>query len=73
MHYESEGTEVVGSVDRTVGKVIGKAGPMNNSGFISFIIGAAASFGVEITKIVPGVVCEPQQDVPNWEQYEILN
>ena len=72
MHFEADGYDFVGSVDKTEGKVIGSAGPLNNAGFISYIIGAAASVGVEITEIVAGVVCEQQQDVPNWAEYEIL-
>lgn len=72
MHFEADGYDFVGSVDKTVGKVIGSAGPLNNAGFISYIIGAAASVGVEITQVVAGVVCEIQQDVPDWEEYEII-
>ena len=73
VHFESGGTDIVGSVDKTLGKVIDGPGPVNDYSFISFIISTAHSIGVEITQVVAGVVCGLQQDVPDWEDYEILD
>lgn len=60
-------------IDKTDGKAVADAGPLNNVGFISNVIAAGAYAGVEITEVVTGVVGEGGQVIPDWEQYEVLN
>lgn len=73
VHHLSGGNDVAVYVDKTNGKVVADAGPLNNVGFITNVVNAAAYAGVEITEVVAGVEGVSQQVIPNWEDYEILN
>lgn len=73
VHHESGDNDLAFYVDKTNGKAVANAGPLNNVGFINGVIAAAAAAGVEITQVVAGVVGEGQEVIPDWDQYEILN
>lgn len=73
VHHDSGGTDLAFYVDKTDGKAVADAGPLNNVGFVNGVIATAAYAGVAITQVVAGVVGEGQQVIPDWEQYEILN